>query len=193
MEPFHIYFVAGTPLKSYIWLPCPCQTSSKPLPPTFCNFLLCYVLYKVCALQHTGVIVEKHNFINGRQPAARHLRRPSAFALLPWTQFALHITTTKQFCTVLHCYTICTAHTTTTITLFCTVLHFNTVCIALYCTFLHFYTIWMAHFCIICLLDYWTIAYVYKKICTAHWNTCCTIHIQLCLTHKANVHWSKRI
>ena len=83
MEPFHIYFVAGTPLKSYIWLPCPCQTSSKPLPPTFCNFLLCYVLYKVCALQHTGVIVEKHNFINGRQPAARHLRRPSAFALLP--------------------------------------------------------------------------------------------------------------
>ena len=43
----------------------------------FALFLLCY------AQCTTGVIVEKHNFINGRQPAARHLRPPSAFALLP--------------------------------------------------------------------------------------------------------------
>ena len=44
------------------------------------------------------MIVEKHNFINGRQPAARHLRPPSAFALLPWTQFALHTPSPLSHC-----------------------------------------------------------------------------------------------
>ena len=97
----------------------------------FC-YALCCTKYAHCS---SAVIVEKHNFINGRQPAARHLRRPSAFALLPCAQFASHRPPPPhyfaQFCTFIQFI----SHRPQPHS-FAHYLHFNTIC--------------MPHFCMIC-------------------------------------------